>query len=173
MEGKGEATVCAKNYNLLHTASRSPKNAPSLLVPSTHPLNLPPLCQARTFRGTALNRRISPCRILDIPISRDIELSGHRHARPPLLLHHRAACLPLIPSRVSYFFTAARCVPRAKSGRRKKVGIKRRKKKQKRKRERKKREAVTRIVENGPTVFSNRSNNNRLPLFSTPKKNHR
>lgn len=47
-EGKGEATVCAKNYNLLHTASRSPKNAPSL-VPSTHPLNLPPLCQAELF----------------------------------------------------------------------------------------------------------------------------
>lgn len=46
--GKDEAAVCAKNYNLLHTASRSPKNAPSH-VPFTHPLNLPPLCQAQLF----------------------------------------------------------------------------------------------------------------------------
>lgn len=118
-EGKGEATVCAKNYNLLHTASRSPKNAPSLLVPSTHPLNLPPLCQARTFRGTALNRRISPCRILDIPIFRDIELS----AATTLDLCYTTASPHLVP-RVSYFFTAAQCVPRAKSGRRKKVDMK-------------------------------------------------
>lgn len=84
------------------------------------------------------NFSMSDTRYPDIPRYRAIRpppRSTTTAATPPC-----AACLPLIPSRVSYFFTAARCVPRAKSGRRKKVGIKRRKKKQKRKKERKKRE---------------------------------
>ena len=71
--------MCAKNYNLLRTASRSPKNAPSL-VPSTHPLNLPPLCVKPNFsrhRVKPKNFSMSDTRYPDI---HDIELL------PPLLL---------------------------------------------------------------------------------------